>query len=470
MFKIFGRESSAAAAVLMNDSGPAWAAMTTEIQNSEGAAKKMADTLNGGVNGALENLKGSIETAGIALGTSLEPVIMSLLQIGTKLVNDFLMPAITWFGNLPAPVQAFIGTMIALAAAIGPVLLIAGQLATAVAALAPVITAAAGAMGVSVLALGGWVIAIAAAVAGLVALGVWVNSNWFGIMSAIESGVNTVVQKLMEFIGWVQKIVPASSAAGVALASAAQGLSAYSDELKFSAQKHKLLQDASDDTTAAHKKAGEAAKDSKDEHAKLGTELGKTTAGHVKLKGATDDSKEAMKAAAAAAKACAAEFKALNDKNEILYAMAGLLSGAKQKLATDIATATLSGHDMTQEFGDGLAPAIGKVDAATGLLQTKFDTMTGPNGLPIVLAKLGEVKLAIDPAVGSIASMKQGLEALGITSAAKFTQIAADAQKAYDKVIAAPDATQVGKGLGVSEIARSANAQRWSRTAKRFRR
>ena len=462
MFKIFGRESSAAAAVLMNNAGPAWAAMTTEIQNSEGAAKKMSDTLNTGVNGALEQLKGSVETAGIALGTTLEPVVLTLVNAGTSLVNDFLLPAIQWFGDLPAPVQGFILTIVALAAALGPVLLAVGGLATAIATLGPVLAPIAAVLGGSALAFGGWVIAIAAAIAALVALGVWVYQNWDAIMAVIDAGLANIVGKLKDFVDWMAKIVPSGSAAGIALANVAQELSAYSDKLAFNAQKHKLAKDAADDTAAAHKAAGEAAKKSGDEHAGLTGKLGDTKDEHIKLRHATDDTaaahkaskeeakkaKDEHKALAAAlaeagkeAKACAAEFHALNEKNEILYAIAQKLSGAKTKLAQDIAAATLSGHNMTQEFGDGLAPAIGKVDAATGLLQTKFDAMTGSNGLPLVLAKLGEVKLAIDPAVGSIASMNQGLAALGITSAATFTQLAADAQTAYDKVIAAPDAT-----------------------------
>lgn len=442
IFRLFGRENAAVASVLMQQSGPAWAAMTKEIDNSEGAAKKMAETLNTGVKGAFDQLKGSVETAGIALGTSLEPVVTTLLNIGTQLVNNFLLPAIKWFGDLPAPVQAFVGTIIALAAALGPVLLIAGQLATAIAALAPVLAGLAGAIGVSVVALGGIVIAVAAVIAGLVALSVWVKQNWFGIMAAIENGVNVVVQKFTQFVNWLAKLIPATNAAGQALRDAAKDLSAYSKELEESSKKHKAMQTASDDTAAAHKKAAAEATKAGTAHTDFAAILKKATEQHGKLAKGTDDSTDATKKAAKEAKACADEFKGLNDKNEILYAMAGKLGAAKQKLANDIAEAALKGHDLTKEFGDGLAPAINKLNTETGLLITKFDTLTGSNGLPKALEQLGQIKLKIDPAVGSIASMNEGLKGLGITSAAEFTKIAADAKTMYDKVIAAPDATQ----------------------------
>src|SRR4029434_5456740 len=153
VFRIFGRENAAVAAALIKESGPAWAEMTTKIDDSEGAAKRMAETLNTGVKGALDQLKGSIETAGIALGTTLEPLVLSLLEAGTKLVNNFLLPAIEWFGNLPEPVKAFALTIVGLAAAIGAVVFVAGQMAIAIAALAPIIVGLAEGIGISVLAL-----------------------------------------------------------------------------------------------------------------------------------------------------------------------------------------------------------------------------------------------------------------------------------------------------------------------------
>jgi hypothetical protein len=135
------------------------------------------------------------------------------------------------------------------------------------------------------------VIAIAAAIAALVALGVWVYQNWDAIMAVIDAGLANIVGKLKDFVDWMAKIVPAGSAAGIALANVAQELSAYSDKLAFNAQKHKLAKDAADDTAAAHKAAGEAAKKSGDEHDGLNTKLGDTKDGHIKLKKATEDTK-----------------------------------------------------------------------------------------------------------------------------------------------------------------------------------
>jgi TP901 family phage tail tape measure protein len=459
IFDIFGRESAAAASVLMQQSGPAWAAMTAEIDKADGAAKKMADTLNSGVAGAMEQFKGSVETAGIALGQSLEPVILAILGVATKLVNDFLLPAVEWFGKLPAPVQAFALTIVALAAALGPVLLIAGQLAVAIGALMPIITAAAGAIGVSVLALGGWVIAIAAVVAGLVALGVWVYQNWNKIMAVIQDALAAVIAKIAGFVEWLAKLVPATSAVGQALNAAAKSLQDYGKQASDSAELNRKLQKTQDDQTAATKKAKEEAAKAAGAHTDLAGALDKLKTGHegaagaaTKHAGATKEETDAAKALAKEAKACADEFKPLIEKNDVLYAIASKLSAAHQKLANDIAAAKLSGVGLTKEFGDGMAPALEKVNAETGLLVGHFDNLTGSNGLPKVLEKLGQIKPAIDPAVGSIASMNAGLRALGITSAAEFAKIAKDAQTAYDKVIAAPDATKWEKDSALLKL------------------
>lgn len=188
MFAIFDNASASAAATLTKNAGPAWASMTEQMINSEGAAKQMAATLNTGLAGAWEQMKGSLDTVLIALGPSLLPLMTKLIEVGTKFVNDWILPAVQAFGQLDPALQAAIIAFAAMAAAIGPILLIAGQMAVAISALMPVLAGLASAVGVSVAALAGWAVAIAAVVAALVALGVWVYSNWDQIV-AFLSGI-----------------------------------------------------------------------------------------------------------------------------------------------------------------------------------------------------------------------------------------------------------------------------------------
>jgi TP901 family phage tail tape measure protein len=167
VFTIFGRESAAAAQALIN-AGPAIGSMTDQLDKNAGAAARMASTLNQGLGGAMERMKGSIETAGIALGESLAPTIITVAGLIEGAANK-LAEFGKWFSALPEPVKQTTIVITALGAAIGPVLLVAGQMASAIisiqAALAiagPAVSGFVTAVGGTVATMAPWVVAIGA--------------------------------------------------------------------------------------------------------------------------------------------------------------------------------------------------------------------------------------------------------------------------------------------------------------------
>jgi TP901 family phage tail tape measure protein len=146
IFKIFGQESASGITALVNTGAPALQRMTAELTSSEGAAQKMADTLQKGMGGALERMKGSVETAAISLGESLAPVAIRLAGVIENLANkvaDFGR----WFAGLPEPVQNAAIAIGVLAAAIGPVVLVAGQLISAFATVGSAVSGLSGLLG-----------------------------------------------------------------------------------------------------------------------------------------------------------------------------------------------------------------------------------------------------------------------------------------------------------------------------------
>ena len=153
IFTIFGSNAASAAAVLKNDAGPAWAAMTAEIDKSDGAAKRMADTLNTGMKGAWEQMKGSLDTVLIALGQTLLPILTNLITEGTKFVNEWILPAVTAFGQLNPALQNAVIAVAALAAALPLLITAAGGLVVAFAS----VSAALAPMGLTI---GGLVLAL----------------------------------------------------------------------------------------------------------------------------------------------------------------------------------------------------------------------------------------------------------------------------------------------------------------------
>jgi TP901 family phage tail tape measure protein len=195
MFTIFGQNAASAAAALTNNAGPAWASMTKEIDNSDGAAKKMSETLNSGLAGGFEQMKGSLDTVLIALGTSLLPIMTNLVKVGTDFINNWILPAVEWFSKLPGPVQNVAIALAAVAAAIGPVLLVAGTMISSFATVAPIVATMVTAIGGFVAAIGIVPIAIAAVTAALVALGVWVYNNWDKITASLTAAWDSIKAK-----------------------------------------------------------------------------------------------------------------------------------------------------------------------------------------------------------------------------------------------------------------------------------
>lgn len=101
---IFGSDASRAAAVLMNE-GAGGIRKFIKATQDQGAAQRAADARMKGTAGAIEEFKGSIETAQIELGLLFAPYIQSGLALLTRGVNS-LGPALSSMGAALVPVGA----------------------------------------------------------------------------------------------------------------------------------------------------------------------------------------------------------------------------------------------------------------------------------------------------------------------------------------------------------------------------
>ena len=117
---IFGdRAGPAMLAALQSGSG----AIKTEtelLKECDGAAAKMAETMMSGSRGGLEDFKGSIESLAISMGELINLYLDPILGILAKVADALNL--------LPGPVKMIILLLAGLAAAVGPVLLVAGAL------------------------------------------------------------------------------------------------------------------------------------------------------------------------------------------------------------------------------------------------------------------------------------------------------------------------------------------------------
>jgi TP901 family phage tail tape measure protein len=139
--KLFGDAAGPGMLALVSKGREGLDSLTKSLENSEGAAKAMADAMMQGLPGAMERLKGSVETALLSISKAIEPAVMAILGIAERLadlVTKVLVPAFTM---LPQPVQAVALGLVGLAAVAGPLLFVFGQLALSGKALAEVFVA-----------------------------------------------------------------------------------------------------------------------------------------------------------------------------------------------------------------------------------------------------------------------------------------------------------------------------------------
>lgn len=186
---MFGSDATRAATVLMKSGADGLKTYITATQQ-QGAAQEMANARMEGTAGAMEKMKGTIETALLAIGEALAPIITQ--------VSDFVRQWVDRFQQLDPSVQKIIVVVGLFAAALGPVLIMVGLV---VGAIGTIITAL-GAVSAPVLA----VIAVIGLIIAAVVL-LWNKSEafrtavinvWNAIKSAVQSAVDGIKRKLDE--------------------------------------------------------------------------------------------------------------------------------------------------------------------------------------------------------------------------------------------------------------------------------
>ena len=120
MAQIFDTRTIAGANALIANSGKRWDELSEAIDNAGGAAERMAKTQLDNVEGRLTILKSSIEGLLISLGNLLLPVIEKVVAVIQKVID--------WLNSLDDSTKETIIQIAAIAAALGPVLLIGSKI------------------------------------------------------------------------------------------------------------------------------------------------------------------------------------------------------------------------------------------------------------------------------------------------------------------------------------------------------
>lgn len=116
---IFGTEAMSGMLAIINASEGDYNKLTNAINNADGTAKNMAKTMQDNLKGQLTTIKSKIEGAAISLGETLVPMLGKAV--------DKLEDAVDWFNSLDEATQENIVKWGALAATIGPALVVGGK-------------------------------------------------------------------------------------------------------------------------------------------------------------------------------------------------------------------------------------------------------------------------------------------------------------------------------------------------------
>lgn len=121
---IFGKEAMSGALAIVNASDEEYAQLSKSTSDYDGAAKKMAETMQDNLAGAATKLKSALEEAGISLAQSLIPIMQDGVSIVQNLTDKF--------NELDDGTKDTIVKFGLLAAAVGPTIFVIGKVASVI--------------------------------------------------------------------------------------------------------------------------------------------------------------------------------------------------------------------------------------------------------------------------------------------------------------------------------------------------
>ena len=183
---IFGQEALSGMLALIAAGPDELNNLTNGFENCDGAAKGMADTMQNNLQGKVTQFKSALEGAGIAIGEILIPALTKIVVKATDILSSF--------NNLDEGTQKVILTFGLIAAAIGPVLTIAGKLTMGVGGIVKGFSLLSSGVSTAISAMGGFgsVISLLTGPIGIItavivaAVAAW-KTNFAGFRDACES-------------------------------------------------------------------------------------------------------------------------------------------------------------------------------------------------------------------------------------------------------------------------------------------
>lgn len=196
---IFGREAGPGVTALLSSGTDSIHELAGALEDSEGAAKQMAETMEGGVGGAWRQFTGSVETLSIKLGDLVASGFQPVLKHATDLFNRM--------SSLPEPILLLIVAIAGLVAAIGPVLVAGGALISSIGTITTAIAGAGGLSAALTTIVGILTGPVAIAIAAFAAAAYVVYKNWDTVGPQVISVFNRIRDSIQPLIEQVQVFI-----------------------------------------------------------------------------------------------------------------------------------------------------------------------------------------------------------------------------------------------------------------------
>lgn len=191
---LFGQEAMSGMLAIINSSEGDYNKLTDAINNADGTAENMANTMQDNLNGQLTLLKSNVESLAISVGDLIIPYIEKIVAKIQQLV--------TYLNGLDDQTKENIIRVAAIVAAVGPALLVLAKVVSIVSTVMQVLKVLATIIGLIASPIGIVVAAIGALVAAFVIL--WNKSEafrnfWKGLWDNVKKIAKTVVDTIVKF-------------------------------------------------------------------------------------------------------------------------------------------------------------------------------------------------------------------------------------------------------------------------------
>ncbi|MCM1304566.1 MAG: phage tail tape measure protein [Lachnospiraceae bacterium] len=212
---VAGMEAQKGLLAILNQGSAAYEELEGKIKSCDGTASDMAQNMESGLGGSLRSLKSALEGVTITIGEKLAPYI----EKGAQKIKEFTQ----WFQNLDAGTQDTIIKMGLLLVASGPVLTIFGKGVSMIGSIISVGSKLVGGIGTvisvgsklisgagtlvgAITSLNPVVLAVAAAIAAVVAIGVTLYKNWDTIKEKAHELGEKISRKWNEIKQWTSDL------------------------------------------------------------------------------------------------------------------------------------------------------------------------------------------------------------------------------------------------------------------------